>query len=402
MGVLIIGAGHAAGQLVATLRMQGYDGRLRVIGDEPYPPYQRPPLSKQYLLGKMDLEAVFFKPPDFYETTATELTLNVRAERIDRDARTVALSDGTSAPYDRLVLATGTRARRLSLPGADLDGIHYLRTIGDTDALSIALKPGIRLVICGGGYIGLEVAAAAARKGASVRVLEMAERLMNRTVAPEISTFYQALHAEKGVAIHTGIKVTGFSGDGTVAKVNTEGGDCFDADFVLVGIGAVPNTALAEAAGLACRNGIVVDDCARTADPNILACGDCTNHPNGIYGINIRLESVQNAVDQANTVAGTICGNPQPYCAVPWFWSDQYDARLQIAGLSQGHDKTVVRGDPASGAFSVFHLKDGRLLAVDAVNSPRAYMVGRKLVAGGAHPDPAKISDMDIPVKQLV
>lgn len=402
MNVLVIGAGHAAGQLVAALRMQGFEGSIRIIGDEPYPPYQRPPLSKQYLSDEVDLEGVHFKPQSFYEQAKADLTLGVRVDAIDREAKTVSLSDGTTAAYDKLVLATGTRVRKLPLPGADLSGIHYLRSVDDTDAIKRDLKPGAKVVICGGGYIGLEVAAAAVKKGATVTVLEMADRVMNRVVAPAVSAFYQDLHAGKGVDIRTEIKVTGFEGGDKVERVLTEGGETFDADLVVVGVGVIPNTELAEAAGLACDNGIVVDEYAQTADPDILACGDCTNHPNGIYGINIRLESVQNAVDQANAVAKTICGEPEVYNAVPWFWSDQYDVKLQIVGLSQGYDNAVVRGDPASGSFSVFYLKDGKLLAVDAINSPREYMMGRKLITAGAHPDPEKIANTDISVKELV
>lgn len=410
MGILIIGAGHAAGQLVAALRMQGYEGAIRVVGDEPYPPYQRPPLSKQYLSGDMEIEQVYFKPVGFYDQADIELSLGLRAESIDRSAKTVALSDGTNAAYDKLVLATGTRARTLSLPGTDLEGIHYLRTIDDTDAIARDLRRGAKAVICGGGYIGLEVAAAAVKKGGAVTVLEMADRVMNRVVAPVVSKYYQELHAAKGVDIRTGVKVTGFAAGedangnngGRVARVAAEGGESFDADLVVVGVGVVPNSELAEAAGLTCDNGIVVDEYAQTDDPDILACGDCTNHPNGIYGVNIRLESVQNAVDQANTVAKTICGTPEPYKAVPWFWSDQYDVKLQIVGLSQGYDDAVVRGDPASGSFSVFYLKTGALIAVDAINSPREYMMGRKLIAEGARPDPANIVNTDVSVKELV
>lgn len=402
MKVLVIGAGHAAGQLVAGLRMQGFEGSIRIVGDEPYAPYQRPPLSKQYLSDEMDLEGVYFKPQSFYEQAEAELELGVRAEAIDRGAKTVRLSNGTDATYDKLVLATGTRVRKLPLPGADLGGIHYLRSVEDTDAIKQDLQPGSRLVICGGGYIGLEVAAAAIKKGASVTVLEMADRVMNRVVAPAVSAFYQEIHAAKGVDIRTDIKVTGFEGDGRVSRVLTEGGESFNADAVVVGVGVIPNTELAEAAGLACDNGIVVDEYAQTEDPDILACGDCTNHPNGIYGINIRLESVQNAVDQANAVAKTICGKLEIYNAVPWFWSDQYDVKLQIVGLSQGYDEAVVRGEPSTGSFSVFYLKEGKLLAVDAINSPREYMMGRKLIAEGAHPDPAKIVNTDISVKELV
>ncbi len=402
MNIIIVGAGHAAGQLVASLRLEGFEGSIRVIGDEPYPPYQRPPLSKQYLSGEMELEQVYFKPLEFYETAKAELSLGVRVECIDRAAKTIELSDGTTASYDKLVLTTGTRVRTLPLPGADLEGVHYLRTIDDTDAIGGNIHAGTRVVICGGGYIGLEVAAAATKKGANVTVLEMADRVMNRVVAPEVSAYYEALHAGKGVDIRCNVKVSGFEGTEKVERVTCDGGESFDADLVVVGVGVIPNTELAETAGLACDNGILVDECARTEDPDILAAGDCTNHPNGIYGINIRLESVQNAVDQAAAVANAICGNPTPYAAVPWFWSDQYDVKLQIVGLSQGYDRAVMRGNPDDDSFSVFYLKDGKLLAVDAINSPREYMMGRRLIAAGASPDPEKIKNTDVSVKELV
>ncbi|MEQ8666462.1 MAG: FAD-dependent oxidoreductase [Rhodospirillales bacterium] len=402
MKVVVVGAGHAAGQLVAALRMQQFEGDIRLIGEEPYPPYQRPPLSKQYLSGEIDLESVYFKPADFYDQAKAELSLSLRVEAIDRSGKTVTLSDGSGVDYDKLVLATGTRVRKLTLPGADLEGVHYLRSIEDTDAISRDLRPGARIVVCGGGYIGLEVAAAAVKKGAAVTVLEMADRVMNRVVAPVVSAFYEDLHKANGVDIRTDVKVSGFEGSGRVEKVVTEGGEDFAADLVVVGVGVIPNTELAEEAGLACDNGIVVNEFAQTEDPDILACGDCTNHPSAIYGINVRLESVQNAVDQANAVAKTICGVPTPYIAVPWFWSDQYDVKLQIVGLSQGYDQAVVRGDPAGGSFSVFYLKKGRLIAVDAINSPREYMMGRKLISEGAEPDPEKIVNTDISVKELV
>ncbi len=402
MAVLIIGAGHAAGQLAASLRMEGYDGAVRIIGDEPYPPYQRPPLSKQLLSGEMELEQVYLKPDAFYVDNDVELTLGRRVESIDRAAKSVTLDNGDVVPYDKLALATGARVRKLTIPGADLDGIYYVRTVDDTLALRDRFSPGGRMVVVGGGYIGLEVAAAATKQGMAVTVLEMADRVMNRVVAPEVSAFYEALHRGHGVDIQTDVRVSGFSGDGHVRAVECEDGSRFEAGVVVVGVGVIANSELAEAAGLTCDNGIVVNACAETDDPDIVSAGDCTNHPNGIYGINIRLESVQNAVDQAKAAAKAICGTPEIYSAVPWFWSDQYDVKLQIVGLSQGYTQAVVRGAPSDGAFSVFYLKDGVLIAVDAINSPREYMMGRKLVADHAQMDPNRIANTNISVKELV
>ncbi len=401
MSVVVVGGGHAAGHIAGVLRMNGYHGPIRIVGEEPLPPYQRPPLSKNYLAGQMDLDQVLLKPLEFYRRTGADLALGCRVERIDRASRTIMTSDGVSIPYGKLVLATGARARRLALPGSDLCGIHTLRTMADTDQIRAELRPGARLVICGGGYIGLEVAATATRHGAVVTVLEMADRVMNRVVAPVVSAFYQGLHAGNGVDIVTEVQVAAFEGRRRVERVATANGRVFPADVVVIGVGVVPNIELAEAAGLPCDDGILVDAHGQTKDPDILACGDCTNHPNGIYGVNVRLESVQNAVDQATAVARAICGTPEAYSAVPWFWSDQYDTRLQIAGLSPGHDETVVRGDPADGAFSLFYLKQGRLLAVDAINSPREYMMGRKLVAAGVRPIPEHIGDPAYPLKAL-
>jgi len=402
MGVVIVGAGHAAGQLVASLRMEGYEGKIQVIGDEPYPPYQRPPLSKQLLSGEMELEQVYLKPDEFYAENNADLILGRRVDNINRDAKSVTLDNGDVVPYDKLALTTGTRVRKLTMPGADLAGIFYVRTIDDTLSLRDRFSTGGNMVVVGGGYIGLEVAAAATKQGMSVTVLEMADRVMNRVVAPEVSAFYEALHRDKGVNIRTGVGVSGFDGDNGDVSAVICGDEIIAADLVVVGVGVIPNTEIAEAAGLTCDNGIVVDDCARTNDPDIVSAGDCTNHPNGIYGINIRLESVQNAVDQAKAAAKSICGKPETYSAVPWFWSDQYDVKLQIVGLSQGYTQAVIRGNPQDDAFSVFYLKDGTLVAVDAINSPREYMMGRKLITDHAKPDPARIADTEIPIKELV
>ncbi len=402
MSVVIVGAGHAAGQLVASLRMEGYEGAIRVIGDEPYPPYQRPPLSKQLLSGDMEREQVYLKPPEFYAENGVELTLGKRVTTIDRAAKSVTLDDGETVAYDKLALTTGTRVRKLTLEGAELDGIFYIRAIDDTLGLRERFDADRKMVVVGGGYIGLEVAAAARKQGMTVTVLEMADRVMNRVVAPEVSDFYEKAHADHGVTIMTKAMVAGFEGDGTVSAVKTQDGNSYPVDVVVVGVGVIPNVEEAAAAGLACDNGIVVNDRAQTDDPDVVSAGDCTNHPNGVYGVNLRLENVQNAVDQAKAAAKTICGKPETYCAVPWFWSDQYDIKLQIVGLSQGYDNAVVRGNPDDGAFSVFYLKQGTLVAVDAINSPREYMMGRKLITDGARPNPAKIADTEVSVKDLV
>ena len=403
MSVVIVGAGHAASQVVSSLRMEGYDGAITMIGDEPYIPYQRPPLSKQMLAGDMALDDVYIKAPEFYDIAKTDLKLGTRVDSITRADRTVTLSDGSAVPYEHLVLATGARARALAVPGAELGGIFHLRTIDDTHMIRQRFVAGARLVIIGGGYVGLEVAAAAAKAGLSVTVLEMADRVLGRVVAPVVSHFYANLHAEHGVDIQTQASVSGFEGDedGHVTRVLCGDGTAYKADFVVVGVGGLPNTELAEAAGLRVENGILVDAYARTSDPAIFAAGDCTNHPNEIYQTNIRLESVQNAADQATAAAQAICGKPAPYCAVPWFWSDQYDVKLQIMGLSVGYDQAVQRGDPATGAFSVFYLKEGVLQAVDAVNSPRDFTQAKKLIAARAQPDPKRIADTSIAVKSI-
>ncbi|MBT4888811.1 MAG: FAD-dependent oxidoreductase [Rhodospirillales bacterium] len=403
MKVVIIGAGHAAGQLITSLKMdETITGSITLIGDEPWLPYQRPPLSKQYLSGEMDVDQLYLKPKEFYKASKVNIRLGHHAQSIDRTAKTVTLDNGDKVAYDKLALTTGTRVRRLSIPGADLEGIHYIRTIDDTDNLRKQFAPGKAMTVVGGGYIGLEAAAAATKAGMKVTVLEMADRVMNRVVAPEVSTFFEALHRSQGVDIRTDIQVTGFTGEQTISAISCKDSPDIKSDLCVVGVGVIPNTELAETAGLKCDNGIVVDDHAQTEDPDIVAAGDCTAHPNGIYGSQIRLESVQNAVDQAKAAALSILDKPETYCAVPWFWSNQYDVKLQIVGLSEGYDQTVVRGKPENSAFSVFYLKGGTLIAVDAINSAREYMMGRKLITDHAKPDPTRIVDTTIPIKELV
>lgn len=396
---MIVGAGQAAAQAVATLRTEGFAGTLTLIGDEPFAPYQRPPLSKAYLSGVMERDRLFLKPDAFYAGATCEMILGTTAITLDRMRRTLQLANGRSLPYDQLLLATGTRVRRIDIPGANLAGVHYLRGIADVDALRAAFVKGTRLAIVGGGYIGLEVAAVAAKHGLEVTVLEALDRVMARAVSRELSQFYEHVHREAGVRIELGTPVESFEGERHLTGVRA-GGKHFEADIALVGIGVVPNVELAKHAGLACEDGIVVDDFARTADPAIFAAGDCTRHT-GRDGSQIRLESVQNAIDQAKHAALAMTGKPTRYREVPWFWSDQYDLKLQIAGLAREGDELVRRGDPATRKFAVFHLRDGAVAAVEAVNAAPDYIVGRKLIADGAKISAAKLADTATPMKNM-
>jgi 3-phenylpropionate/trans-cinnamate dioxygenase ferredoxin reductase subunit len=398
--IVIIGAGQAGAQAVASLRSGGFTGSLTMVGDEPYLPYQRPPLSKAYLQGTLERERLFLKPEAFYTDAACEMVLNVSATAIDRTAKTVALSDGRTLSYDKLLLATGTRVRPIPVPGADLPGVHYLRSIADVDLLRAAFQPGKRIAIVGGGYIGLEVAAVAAKHGLDVSVFEALDRVMARAVSPVMSDFYQGVHAAAGVKLYLRTGVERFEGAGRLDAVRA-GGESYSADLALVGIGVIPNAELAAAAGLAVENGVVVDRYAATSDPSIFAAGDCTNHP-GREGLNIRLECVQNAIDQAKFAALAMLGKPAVYSEVPWFWSDQYDLKLQMAGLARKGDVIVQRGDPAARKFAVFHLREDKIAAVEAVNAPLEYLVGRKLIAEGTNIDPARLADTAIPMKNIV
>jgi len=378
--VVIIGCGQAGGAAAAALREQGHAGDIVLIGDEGRLPYQRPPLSKDYLAGKMPVERLYMKQPAFYQEKTIELKLAARAERIDRGAASVHLADGAAIVYDKLLLATGSRPRRIDIPGAALPGVHYLRTLADVEHIRADMAPDKRMVVIGGGYIGLEAAAVGVQCGLKVTLLEGADRILGRVAGPEISAFFTHEHREHGVDVRCGARIQSLRGKDRIEAVVCADGE-IAADLVIVGIGIVPNVELAVDAGLACDNGIVVDEHARTADPRIYAAGDCTNHPNAVVGRRLRLESVQNALDQARAAAGNICGNPKVYAELPWFWSNQYDLRLQIAGLSQGYDQTVVRGDPASRSFSVMYLQAGTLIAADTVNAPKEHLALRKLIA---------------------
>lgn len=398
---VVVGAGHAGGHAVSTLRAVGFEGAITLIGEEPYAPYERPPLSKQFLAGDMAIEATALKPDAYYPEKQIDLRLETRVTALDREGGTVILEHGGAVPYDKLLLATGTRVRRLELPGADLAGVHYLRSIADVLGIRGEMSKGATLVIVGGGYIGLEVAAVAVRAGCRVTVLEAQDRIMNRVVAPQVSAFYDQVHRAEGVDIHTGVAVSGFEGEERVKAVLSAGGHRFAADLVVVGVGVIPNTELAEDAGLKVDNGICVDEYARTGDSRIFAAGDVTNHPNALLGRNLRLESVQNAVSQATTAANTMCGNLKPYAEVPWFWSDQYDIKLQMVGLSEPDDQVVVRGDPSTREFSVVYLRNGSVVALNAINNRRDFMHAKKLIIDGRVVDPAKVADPDQPLKTL-
>ncbi len=398
--IVIIGAGQAGCQAVASLRAEGFSGTIAMVGDEPFAPYQRPPLSKTYLMGTMERDRLFLKPDAFYAASQCETIYGVPAVSINRDAREVAIADGRVLGYDKLLLATGSRVRRIHIPGADLAGIHYLRSIADVDALRPAFQSAKSLAVVGGGYIGLEVAAVARKYDLAVTVIEALDRVMARAVSRAVSEFYEKVHREMGVQFHMNTAVEAFEGMGRLTGVRA-GGKVFAADIALVGIGVIPNCELAEASGLECTDGIRVDRFCTTPDPAIFAAGDCTRH-HGRNGDLIRLESVQNAIDQAKHAALAMLGKPVAYGEVPWFWSDQYDLKLQIAGLAKPGDVTVLRGDPASRRFAVFHLRDGAVAAVEAVNAAPEYMVGRKLIAEGAHVAPQRLADASIPMKNIV
>jgi len=391
---VIIGASHAGAQLAASLRQGGWEGAISLVGEEAIPPYHRPPLSKAYLAGEKHSDELLIRPAAFYEKSGVDLVLGSRVTAIDRDSRTVALHDNGTIPYSKLALVTGARVRKLTLPGHDLEGVFYLRDLRDVDRIRAFIGAGKSAVIIGGGYIGLETAASMRKLGMEVCVLEALPRVLQRVTAPEVSAFYSRVHSEEGVRIITEAAVASLAGDGVVEQVVLADGTRLPADIVVIGVGVIPATELAEAAGLEVDNGIVVDEYARTTDPDIVAAGDCTNHYNPIYGRRLRLESVQNATDQAKTAANTLCGKLAAYHALPWFWSDQYDLKLQIAGLSQGFDKVVLRGASDSGrSFAAFYFEADRLLAVDAINRPKEFMATRRALTEGKSADPAILAD---------
>lgn len=399
--IVIVGAGHAAGQAAASLRQDGYAGDICIIGDEPHLPYQRPPLSKQYLLGEHGLErGVYLRPEKFYTDKNVEVRTGVTVTAIDTHAKTVTTDAGDVIEWSQLLIASGSRPRILDIPGSDLDGIHYMRTIADVDKIKAAMETARNMVIVGGGYIGLEVASVAVTHGLDVSVLEMESRILQRVTTPEMSEFYHDLHTSRGVHILTNTTVSGFEGDNGKVTGVLSADTVIPADIVVVGIGIVPNVELAAAAGLEVDNGIVVDDHCRTSAPDVYAAGDCTNHPSPLLGRRLRLESVPNAMEQARVAAANMAGGDKIYDAVPWFWSDQYELKLQMVGFSADADMQVVRGDKKTNQFAIFYLKDGRVVAVDAVNSPREFMVCKQLY--GKPVDAAKLADTATDLKSLI
>jgi 3-phenylpropionate/trans-cinnamate dioxygenase ferredoxin reductase subunit len=400
--VLIIGGGQAGAQAIDTLRREGFEGRIVLVSEERELPYQRPPLSKKFLAGELAADRLPFRHQSFYDEHRIELKLGVRATRLEPAARRVALSNGEEVVYDRLLLCLGAVSRQLTCPGSELPGVHYLRGISDVPGIREGLKPGARTVIIGGGYIGLETAATARKMGCAVTVLEMADRVMNRVVASNVSEYFAREHRTQGIKLICNTRVVRLDGAARVERVVCADGSIHEADTLVVGVGAVANMGLAAEAGLGCENGIVVDEYCRTTDSAIYAAGDCTYHPSLRYDMRVRLESVDNAFEQAKTAAQNLLGRPAVHDRVPWFWSDQFDNKLLIVGLSQGHDQQVTRGDPAARSFTVCYLKGGELLAVEAVNHPKDYMAARKLIAERARPDPDKLADPSIAMKDSV
>lgn len=400
--ILVIGGGQVGAQAVDTLRRDGFTGRLVLVGEEPELPYQRPPLSKKYLSGELSADRLAFRHRAFYDEHRVEMKLGIRATRIDAAARRVSLSNGEEVQYDRLLLGLGAISRQLTCPGADLPGVHYLRGLADVPPIQAGMKPGARAVIIGGGYIGLETAATARKFGCAVTVLEMADRVMNRVVASNVSEYFAHEHRAQGIKLICNTRVVRLEGSDRVERVVCADGSVYEADLLVVGVGAMANAQLAADAGLHCDNGIVVDVHCRTSDPSIYAAGDCTSHPSLRYEMQVRLESVDNAFEQAKTASLNMLDHPTVHDRVPWFWSDQFDNKLMIVGLSQGYDLQVTRGDPATRSFSVCYLKGGELLAVEAINQPKDYMAARKLIAERARPNVDKLADPTIPLKDTL
>jgi 3-phenylpropionate/trans-cinnamate dioxygenase ferredoxin reductase subunit len=398
-GTVIVGGGQAGFQVAASLREAGYAEPVIVVGEEPELPYQRPPLSKTYLTGETTAERLHFRPPSYFEKHRIDLRTRVRATAIDRTARRVTLSSGEALAYDHLVLATGAHNRKLPVAGAEREGVLYLRTLAEADAIKDRFAAAESIVVAGAGFIGLELAAVASKLGKQVAVIEPLARCMSRAVSPAISQFYAQAHAAWETDLRLNTRLEKIEAEaGRVRSVSTVAGETLPADLVLVGIGILPASELAEAAGLPVANGICVDARLSTGDPAISAIGDCASFPDAESGKAIRLESVQNAVDQARCVAKRIAGQTADYAAVPWFWSDQRDLKLQMVGLTAGCDRTVLRGKPEERAFSVFCFRGGKLVGIESVNRPGDHMFGRRLLGVGASitPDEAADSSFDL------
>ena len=396
--VVVVGAGQAGQAVVTKLRNSGFDGGITLIGEETAPPYQRPPLSKAYLLGDMELERLYLRPESFYADNNISLRLGSKVETVDAAAKTVSLA-GETITYDHLVLTTGSDPRRLPAAiGGTLDGVYTVRTLKDVDQMEPEFREGAKVLIIGGGYIGLEAAAVAAKKGLNVTLVEMADRILQRVASPETSGYFRDLHKSHGVDLREGVGLERLTGEGRVTGAKLSDGSELDVDFVIVGVGITPATALAEMAGIELENGIKTDIKGQTSDPNIWAAGDCASFP--YKGERIRLESVGNAIDQAEVVAENIMGANKDYVAKPWFWSDQYDCKLQIAGLNTGYDQVVTR--QGENSVSYWYYKENQLVALDAMNDPRAYMVGKRLIEAGKSPAQDAVGNPETDLKELL
>lgn len=402
LSAVIIGGSHAAAQLSVSLRQEGWQGDIFIISDEPYLPYHRPPLSKTFLSGDKSIEDLLIRPATFYEKNNIQF-VNGHVTEIDRQAQVLSLADGSQINYDKLALCTGARVRKLNIQGSNLDGVHYVRNAADIEAIQLRIKNVKHAVILGGGYIGLETAASLKKQGIQVTILEAAPRLLQRVTAPELSDFYTRLHSEEGVNIHTNLSIERIVGSTHVTSVECSNGMTLKTNLVIVGIGVEPNTELASRAGLQVENGIVVDQYGRTNDPHIVAAGDCTTQFNQHYQRQIRLESVPNANEQAKTAAATMCRILKPNHSLPWFWSDQYDVKLQITGLNQGYDQLIFRGDIHQGrSFSVFYFLKSELIAADCINRPLEFVVSKKLIQDKIKIDINKLADQSFDIRDWI
>ncbi len=399
---IIIGASHAGGQAAISLRQNGWTGSIVLIGEEAYPPYHRPPLSKEFLSGGKNIDEILIRPTATYDTANVDILTGHKVREIDRDDKLVFLNDASTLQYDKLVLATGASPRPLPIDGADLANVFYLRNADDVLKIKSAAKTAKKAVIIGGGYIGLEAASSLTRQGLKVTVLEMENRILQRVTAPVMSTFYKHIHRQEGVEIIENCAATHIKNVGNDLKITTTK-NSLTADMVIVGIGIIPNTKLAKNCKLEVGDGIIVNEYCQTTDPDIYAIGDVSWHYNPIYKTYLRLESVPNATEQAKTAAQAICQNPKPYNTLPWFWSDQFDLKLQIAGLSKGYDNIILRGDPGKGRnFAAFYFKGDKLLAVDAVNRPQEFMLGKRLIPQNRAIDKKALADESVALKTLL
>ena len=400
--LVVIGAGQSAIQCITSLKKEGYEGSITLVGEEEHLPYQRPPLSKGFLDDSINKERLYFKKLDFFTENKIQLKLGISATSVDIENNLVNLSDEEKLHFDKLVFATGSRVRLLDFPGNDLDNIHYLRGLDDAENIKKGLEKSKHLVVIGAGYIGLEVAAIASEKGVKVSIVEMADRVMSRTVDPQISDYYLNLHQNNGVKFKFNTSLEEIKGQGQVESVVCSDGTSINADMVIIGAGVIPNTEIAQNSGVSCENGILVDEFGRTNFKNVFACGDCTSHPNKLLNMQLRLESVHNAMEQSKAVAMSVLDKPAEYSQIPWFWSDQYDHKLQIVGISGSHDTVTMRGSTDASKFMLFYTRGEELVAVDAVNNPKDFLICRKLVANKVKIKTDMISDLNLNLNDLI